>query len=212
MAGAANHGAIMKGNLTCGMITGSSLSRVAAFTLMELLITVAIIAVLAAIALPNFLEAQTRSKVARAKADLRSVATALEAYATDQQGYPPDHPREDLNGYLAAPQLTTPLAYITGLKQIIDPFRRDFDLVPADADEVYRYWNVSARSKASAGDTAAANGALADGAWIASSAGPDLDDDYPAAGDHLYETVSYDPTNGTRSSGDLIRSHRQGQR
>jgi len=53
-----------------------------AFTLIELLIVVAIIAILAAIAVPNFLEAQTRSKVARAKADLRSIATAIEEMST----------------------------------------------------------------------------------------------------------------------------------
>ncbi len=50
------------------------------FTLIEILIVVAIIAILAAIAVPNFLEAQVRSKVSRTKSDMRSVATALESY------------------------------------------------------------------------------------------------------------------------------------
>lgn len=53
------------------------------FTLIELLIVVAIIAILAAIAVPNFLEAQVRAKVSRAKADMRSLATAIEAYTVD---------------------------------------------------------------------------------------------------------------------------------
>ncbi|PKQ18823.1 MAG: hypothetical protein CVT66_11890, partial [Actinobacteria bacterium HGW-Actinobacteria-6] len=60
-----------------------------AFTLIELLIVVAIIAILAAIAVPNFLEAQTRSKVSRAKADMRSLTTAIESYAVDNNVYPP---------------------------------------------------------------------------------------------------------------------------
>src|SRR5215213_6581646 len=60
-----------------------------AFTLIELLIVVAIIAILAAIAVPNFLEAQTRAKIARVKNDLRTMATALESYAVDNQKYPP---------------------------------------------------------------------------------------------------------------------------
>ena len=54
-----------------------------AFTLIELLIVVAIIAILAAIAVPNFLEAQTRSKVARAMSDMRTVHMAISAYTVD---------------------------------------------------------------------------------------------------------------------------------
>ena len=57
------------------------------FTLIELLIVVAIIAILAAIAVPNFLEAQIRSKVARAHTDMRSLATAIEAYMVDANQY-----------------------------------------------------------------------------------------------------------------------------
>lgn len=57
------------------------------FTLIELLIVVAIIAILAAIAVPNFLEAQTRAKVSRAKADMRSMATAAETYQIDHNKY-----------------------------------------------------------------------------------------------------------------------------
>ena len=46
-----------------------------AFTLIELLIVVAIIAILAAIAVPNFLEAQTRAKVSRTMADIHTLVT-----------------------------------------------------------------------------------------------------------------------------------------
>ena len=57
--------------------------KVISFTLIELLIVVAIIAILAAIAVPNFLEAQARSKVSRIKADMRTVGTAIETYRVD---------------------------------------------------------------------------------------------------------------------------------
>src|SRR5437773_12166494 len=62
-----------------------------AFTLIELLIVVAIIAILAAIAVPNFLEAQTRAKVSRVKSDLRSYATAVESYTVDNNKVPREH-------------------------------------------------------------------------------------------------------------------------
>jgi prepilin-type N-terminal cleavage/methylation domain-containing protein len=60
------------------------------FTLIELLIVVAIIAILAAIAVPNFLEAQTRAKISRSKADLRTIAVAVESYVVDYNTIPLD--------------------------------------------------------------------------------------------------------------------------
>ncbi len=93
-----------------------------AFTLIELLIVVAIIAILAAIAVPNFLEAQTRAKIARVLSDQRTYATALETYQIDNSTYPLQYPwfaaragteppgyvTESINSALAARQATAP--------------------------------------------------------------------------------------------------------
>src|SRR5688572_23245939 len=54
-----------------------------AFTLIELLIVVAIIAILAAIAVPNFLEAQTRSKVSKVMADMKTLVVGIRSYEVD---------------------------------------------------------------------------------------------------------------------------------
>jgi type II secretion system protein G len=108
-------------------------ASVAGFTLIELLIVVAIIGILAAIAIPNFLEAQVRAKAARVKADLRTYGTAIEIYRIDHGKYPswPD-PGAIHEAHCAAngmwPDcndpvpylLTTPIAYISDLFD--DPF------------------------------------------------------------------------------------------
>ena len=63
-----------------------------AFTLIELLIVVSMIAILASIAVPNFLEAQVRSKTARVAIDMSATEAGLHAYYADHRGYPPSRP------------------------------------------------------------------------------------------------------------------------
>ncbi|RLB80627.1 MAG: pilus assembly protein [Deltaproteobacteria bacterium] len=57
------------------------------FTLIELMIVIAIIGILAAIAIPQFSAYRTRSYNSAAESDLRNAATAQEAYYVDNQNY-----------------------------------------------------------------------------------------------------------------------------
>ena len=61
------------------------------FTLVEIMIVVAIIALLAAIAIPNLLRAKISANDALARATLRSLSTASETFGTSNSGnYPAD--------------------------------------------------------------------------------------------------------------------------
>ncbi|MBD3265420.1 prepilin-type N-terminal cleavage/methylation domain-containing protein [bacterium] len=89
-----------------------------AFTLIELLIVVAIIGILAAIAVPNFLNAQLRAKVARCQSDLKAIGMGLEQYNMDQGYYPPSH-----RLWL----ISTPVAYVSSVPRDVfpPPHRKD---------------------------------------------------------------------------------------
>ena len=58
------------------------------FTLIELMIVVSIIAILAGILIPNFVNARAQAMTAACESNLRSIATAAELFFADQQVYP----------------------------------------------------------------------------------------------------------------------------
>lgn len=231
-----------------------------AFTLIELLIVVAIIAVLAAIAVPNFLEAQSRAKVSRARADLRTLSMGIESYRVDTNKYPqptstPDNYSPTLGAMLGTRAagfftfqtrvgatkvagrdfftLTTPISYLTSypedpfsadagaplpysynalgtLGYIITSFGPDHDLMSDIGGKVgagiasNNPFSTAQDPKTPAGLGDISEHGFADylrgsASWVAKvnawggKMGPILDD------------LSYDPTNGTISDGDLYR-------
>jgi len=60
------------------------------FTLIELLVVILIIGILAAIALPAFLNQRGKAQDTEAKSGARTAQTAMETYYTDEQSYATD--------------------------------------------------------------------------------------------------------------------------
>ncbi len=202
-----------------------------AFTLIELLIVVAIIAILAAIAVPNFMEAQVRAKVTRVKADLRSLKTAIETYRMDNNAYPILRLYGEMNvgqinrgGVHAILDLTTPIAYMSSV-DLPDPFARGTarnavgDLVLGNNPDWMAvpysigYVHIDLARKESGLPP------IGSPAYLLMSLGPDYmrGPDPRTGGDwgygsycqdprgtNLYEAWQYDPTNGTQSRGDIL--------
>jgi type II secretion system protein G len=169
------------------------------FTLIELLIVVAIIAILAAIAVPNFLEAQTRSKISRCKADMRTIATALEAYRVDSNRYVMDPlfynsainaggskwpgggymNQTQVDNFLVLYKLSTPISYITSLPENVFGNRSwGGYFLGKPAEKWYVYWGQEWKQlqmEAHPNDPMWADkGAV----WSISTTGPDKADNY----------------------------------
>src|SRR2546428_2174722 len=94
----------------------------AGFTLIELLVVVAVIGIIAAIAMPNLMNALDKSKQKKTMSDVRTIGVAVEAYATDTSNYP-----AGISGW-------------PGLKTIIDPY---FIKAPPDGDGWSNVWDAS---------------------------------------------------------------------
>lgn len=101
------------------------------FTLIELLIVVAIIGILAAIAVPNFLNAQIRAKVARCYADLKTIGMGLEQYRMDQNEYPPT---------FGLTKLTTPVSYLSTLPTDSFPSPLLNNSMQPEAENKWLWW------------------------------------------------------------------------
>ncbi len=188
-----------------------------AFTLIELLVVVAIIAILAAIAVPNFLEAMTRAKVSRVKADLRTVATAIESYTVDYGRVPYDgEPGLPHHGWVnSMARLTSPIAYFSTIHT--DPFQdptfpnttlpgHSHYLDPVNTknhsyDYGSGYWHGIHLGQSA---NYVRNFGLS--MWKIGSAGPDLR--FENDGSFYGMEEIYDPTNGTVSDGDVYRAQR----
>ena len=185
-----------------------------AFTLIELLIVVAIIGILAAIAVPNFLNAQTRSNIARVHADQKSIATALEMYHLDNNTY-----MQTRGGASEFFMLTTPIAYLSSVpSDVFLPYTKGkggiFQRNPDDRFPTFDYTSNDYFPEC--------GGEVRNHphAFIMESVGPDrihLHAVHAVWGqysghppDSVYNQNLYDSTNGLMSFGCIVRGGGQG--
>lgn len=179
-----------------------------AFTLIELLIVVAIIGILAAIIMPNFLNAQIKANLARVKSEHATLANAFEQYYLDHNSYPTGQ-ATSADNYQGYRRLTTPVPYLTHIMD--DPFKwkyvtsrgNDYDVHYEFMTTRHQTGSRNQRASSSAGNNFATD------LYNIEGVGPDGTDTFKPTNDYpshpaLFEF--YDPSNGLRSTGDILRA------
>ncbi len=166
--------------------------KIKAFTLIELLIVVAIIGILAAIAIPNFRNAQIRAKVSRSVANEKSLYDAMMMYALDNNAIPKHEDTPWQHN-----RFTTPIAYVNS--PVRDIFQEN-NHTQAGKDTIF-YWNGLHHNE----PWGLLGGYLSNqrgsywleeskkNAFLIRGVGPDL---------HQSD-VNYEPSNGVSSEGDI---------
>ncbi len=173
------------------------------FTLIELLIVIAIILILIAIALPNFLEAQIRARVTKAMGEIRSIDIAMAGYYLDWKVYPYESENDcaqlgRTRDRCGLAWLTSPVAYMTTMPT--DPFAR--------TENPSWYETGIKQNPFGQGTTRTA------ATWAIWTYGPDNQDSELVSGNADGSVTwqnkidgsadHYSPTNGTKSLGDIF--------
>ena len=183
------------------------MQRYSAFTLIELLIVVAIIGILAAIAVPNFLNARVRAKISAVQSDFRTIIQGAEMYQIDWGRFPPDgayvnNQYETPNiGYIA---MTTPVAYISSHEIARDRFARRDHQHQAGNDWDQFYECGFSDEKNGAVDTSKKRDR-----YFIESVAPDGLDSIQGTRTYPYkptEFTAFHTSNGLDSGGDIYRA------